>query len=279
MTASIRREHLVDAEQLVVDQLGLAEARHPRPGVLEAEHQAALELALAAGQLLVVDAAPRRSWRARRARPAAPASSLRGQAAHRDPDQSGVDVLAGEGEDGVGQSALLADLLEEPARGATAERGVEHAEREAARVGPGQPVHAQDDVDLLELAGGLDDAGADAARLRDLATDDRLGGPVEEAVAAEGLAHPAHASPRGRRCRRRPRPCARGGSDACRSGRPASRVIASIDSTVPAIGRPSGESPQAWRGEQVVRDVVGVVVVHRDLVEDHVTLGLDVVGA
>ena len=28
--------------------------------------------------------------------------------------------------------------------------------------------------------------------------------------------------------------------------------------------------------EQVVHDVVGVVVVHRDLVEDHLTLGLDV---
>ena len=34
-------EHLVDAEQLVVDQLGLAEAGHPRAGVLEAEHQPA----------------------------------------------------------------------------------------------------------------------------------------------------------------------------------------------------------------------------------------------
>ena len=31
--------------------------------------------------------------------------------------------------------------------------------------------------------------------------------------------------------------------------------------------------------EQVVDDVVGVVVVHRDLVEDHVALGLDVLGA
>jgi hypothetical protein len=32
------------------------------------------------------------------------------------------------------------------------------------------------------------------------------------------------------------------------------------------------------RGEEVVDDVVGVVVVHRDLVEDDVPLGLDVVG-
>ena len=60
--------------------------------------------------------------------------------------------------------------------------------------------------------------------------------------------------------------------------RSASRVSALIDSTVPAIGRPSGVSPQACRGEQVVHHVVGVVVVHGDLVEDHVTLGLDVLG-
>ena len=115
---------------------------------------------------------------------------LGGQAADRDPDQAGVDVLAGEGEDGVGQAALLADLLEQPARRAAAERGVEHAEGEAARsserVSPFTPEH---DVDLLELTGRLDHARTPTRRA--VATwrrDDRLGGAVEEAVAAEGLA-------------------------------------------------------------------------------------------
>ena len=60
------------------------------------------------------------------------------QAADRDADQAGVGVVAGEGEDGVGQAAALADLLEEPRGRAAAEGGVEHAEREAAVVVAGQ---------------------------------------------------------------------------------------------------------------------------------------------
>ena len=42
--------------QPVVDQLGLAQPRHPRRGVLEAEHQAAAQLALAAFELRLGDA-------------------------------------------------------------------------------------------------------------------------------------------------------------------------------------------------------------------------------
>src|SRR4051812_28108814 len=37
-------ERLVDAQEGAVDELGLAEAAHPGPGVLHAEHQAAGEL-------------------------------------------------------------------------------------------------------------------------------------------------------------------------------------------------------------------------------------------
>ena len=122
-----------------------------------------------------------------------------------------------------------------------------------------------------------DRAGRDPAGARAVAAAaPGASSPVEEAVAAERRAHLAHergvvdvAGDGDHHVRR-------AGSGAGRSGAIWSRVSAAIDSTVPAIGRPSGESPQAWRGEEVVDDVVGVVVVHRDLVEDHVALGLDV---
>ena len=78
---------------------------------------------------------------------------LVGQAADGDTDQAGVGVVAREREDGVGQAAALADLLEQPARGAAAEGGVEHAEREPAVVVAGQALHAEHQVDLLEAAG------------------------------------------------------------------------------------------------------------------------------
>ena len=186
-------DHLVDAEQLVVDELGLADARHPRAGVLQAEHQAALELALAARELLVGDAARPRPWRARRG-PTRARRRLAGQAADRDPDQAGVGVVAGEGEDGVGQAALLAHLLEQPRRRAAAERGVEHAEGEAAVVGAGHALDAEHEVDLLERAGGARPrrgrAPGGRARLR--AARPASAVAVEEAAAAERLPHLAH---------------------------------------------------------------------------------------
>ena len=72
VTALDPRQHLVDAEQLAVDQLGLAEPAHPRAGVLQAEHQPAAQLALAALELLVGDAAGATTARAARGRSPAP---------------------------------------------------------------------------------------------------------------------------------------------------------------------------------------------------------------
>ena len=72
VTASIRRQHLVDGEQLAVDQLGLADPAHPRAGVLQAEHQRPAQLALAALELLGGDARRRRPCPARRGRWPAP---------------------------------------------------------------------------------------------------------------------------------------------------------------------------------------------------------------
>ena len=56
-------------------------------------------------------------------------------------------------------------------------------------------------------------------------------------------------------------------------------VIDSMVSTVPRIGRPSGVGAEHRVGELLVDEVAGVVVAHRDLFEDHVALGLDVVRA
>ena len=50
------RDHLVDAGQLVVQQLGLGDPGHPRARLLHAQHEAAAELALAALELLRGDA-------------------------------------------------------------------------------------------------------------------------------------------------------------------------------------------------------------------------------
>ena len=202
------------------------------------------------------------------------------QAADRDADQAGVDVLAGEGEDGVGQPALLADLLEQPARGAAAERGVEHAEREAARRRSGS-ARCTPSTTLTCSNWRVASAtpGADAARAS------RPGGratgsavPVEEAVRART-------------------PCAPGVRRSAWSTLPATAttmllgaVVALVEAADLLAGHRldrlggAGDRPAerrvapGLRGEEVVRDVVGVVVVHRDLVEDHVTLGLDVLG-
>ena len=72
------------------------------------------QLALAAGQLLVGDAVGGDLGELG-AHDGEHVVELAGQAADRDADQAGVGVVAGEGEDRVGQAALLADLLEQPA--------------------------------------------------------------------------------------------------------------------------------------------------------------------
>ena len=59
--------------------------------------------------------------------------------AHVEADLAGVDVLAGERVDGVGQAALLAHLLEQPRRAGAAEDRVQHPQREAALVAAGSP--------------------------------------------------------------------------------------------------------------------------------------------
>ena len=57
------------------------------------------------------------------------------------------------------------------------------------------------------------------------------------------------------------------------------RVIDDTESTLPITGRPTGWSPNMADRNTSAERVLGVVVAHRDLFEDHVAFELDVVGA
>mgnify|MGYP006146096513 CR=1 FL=1 len=63
--------------------------------------------------------------------------------------KAGVGVVAGEGEDRVGQAATLPDLLEEAARQSPTQDLVGHGQRIAVGVAEGQGMHAEGDVRLL----------------------------------------------------------------------------------------------------------------------------------
>ena len=139
---------------------------------------------------------------------ASTSSSLVGRQPTETPDQAGVGVVAGEGEDRVGQAAALADLLEQPGRRAAAEGGVEHAEGEAAVVVAVHALHAEHQVDLLERAGrprpcpGAPAPRSAAAAAAGPAARRRRGSRCGRTPRAPGARRR-----RGRGCRRRRRPC------------------------------------------------------------------------
>ena len=137
----------------------------------------------------------------------------------------------GEGVDRVGQAAPLAHLLEQPRRRAAAEGGVEHAEGVAARRRCGSgPCMPSTRLTCSNGRRGARPPGVHAgARGRAARRRPAASSPVEEAAAAEGLAHLAYDGRRGRRCRRPRRPCCRAGSGAGRTGGPGARVSAVID--------------------------------------------------
>src|SRR5207249_4347610 len=78
---------------------------------------------------------------------------------HVEADQPRVRVLRGEGVHGVGETALLADLLEEARRRRAAEDRVEDRGGEAAAVGTGDADRPDTDVVLLGLLGLEAEAG------------------------------------------------------------------------------------------------------------------------
>src|SRR5689334_5842261 len=154
-----RGQDLVDRLEVRVDQLGLAEPAHPGRRVLEAEHDRPAELALAALQLGVgqpavdhlADLVPADGQHLVR---------LGREAAHVHAPDAGVGMLRAEAVHRVGQPPLLPHLLEQPGRHAAAQRGVEHAERVLALVGPGQALAAEHQVGLLDRARHQPHAGA-----------------------------------------------------------------------------------------------------------------------
>ena len=206
---------------------------------------------------------------------------LAGQASDGDPDQAGVGVVGGEGEDRVGQAAALAHLLEEPAGGAATECGVEHAEGEPAVVVARQALHAEHQVDLLERPGRLDRPGIDVRR------------PARPRTGSA----PAARRGRGSRCARRTasnRAHDGGVVEVAGHRRPrvGRAVVPLVEAHAPGCGsaprsrldrcrrsgaRAGSRSPTPAPRTGCVRRR-RVVVVHRDLVEDHVALGLDVLG-
>src|SRR5690606_26093390 len=87
-------EHLVDRHEPVVDQLALADAGHARAGVLQAEHETAAHLALAADDLLLGEALGDHPGELVAA-DLQHLVDLRRQAAHVDAELAGVGVLGG----------------------------------------------------------------------------------------------------------------------------------------------------------------------------------------
>jgi len=149
-------ECLVDTEQAAGHQLGLADTRHPGARVLEAHDQAAAQLTLAALELL--DGETRRCHlRELVAADAEHVQQVARSARAADREVSAVDVLTAERVDRVGEASSLADLLEESARRAAAEGGVQDPQRETPRVVAGVGGKPHDERGLL--GGPLDHDG------------------------------------------------------------------------------------------------------------------------
>ena len=183
-----------------------------------------------------------------------------------------VDVLARVRVDRVGQAALLAHLLEQARRGRAAEDRVEHAQREAALV-------AARDARARRGRGGT---------ARSPSVEAQRAASRPRAPAGRRRRRPSpRASPRRRSTSSTSRSCSTLPAAAttrfdrarsARRGRPRSRGTGTvaITSARPITGRPSGWSPKTAVGEHVVHLVRGLVLVHRDLLDHDLALGVDV---
>jgi hypothetical protein len=81
-----------------------------------------------------------------------------------DADDAGVGVVAGERVDGVGETALLPYLLEEPGGHAATQDRIEHTEREPTVVEPVQAGGAEHQVGLLDWPAHHGRAGSEPRR-------------------------------------------------------------------------------------------------------------------
>src|SRR6266516_3631722 len=141
-------DQVVDAENVAVGQLALADPGHPRARVLETEHDASAHLALASLDLSfgdravgdVVELGPNQVEHLLGLARLAPGVHA---------EQPGIGIARAERVDRVRQAALLADALEQPRAHPAAERGRHHAEGPAPLVVPGDASHADHHIGLL----------------------------------------------------------------------------------------------------------------------------------
>ena len=149
------RQHAVERLALVAVDVLAGQMRHAARGALETEHQTALQVILRALQL------------ARRERLGFQAAQLADHdvdelrhgvvgAAGVDRGRASVAVGAQAGEHGVGQPALLADVLEQPRTHRAAEHGVERQGDVAVGIAVDEAGRAQTHVALLEVLGAQD---------------------------------------------------------------------------------------------------------------------------
>ena len=267
-------DQTVERENLGVGDNRLPEPGHPRRGRLHPEHQPALQVLLGALQLLLGQVAcgdvrdlvggdRERLGEVVLARPDV------------DPDLAGVCVLREEAVDRVGEAALLADLLEEPGRGGAAEDRVEDRGGEPAAVGAREAGSREADVVLLgvlalEAPAGLRSLSERRADTRPLVAG--LGalvdGPLDERHELVVVDAPG-----------------RGDHDV--PGRVEGAVVAAQGPAADARDHLGGADDRPAEGvtaedrlaDQVVDELLRGVLVHCDLLEHDLALGVEVVEA
>ncbi len=188
-----------------------------------------------------------------------------------DAEDAGVGVLGTEAVDGVGHPPLLADLLEEPRRGRSAEDRVEQRRGEAAAVGARDAGRAEAEVVLLGLLALEAEPGA--GQLRERPADAGAGSRGRSSASLAALKQGDEAVvvevP--------------GGGDHDVAGRVGTAVVARErtaadrrDDLGGADDRPSERMVgEDGLREQVVHELLRRVLVHRDLLEHDLALLVD----
>src|SRR5437588_2425329 len=182
-----------------------------------------------------------------------------------------LEVRRPVGVHGVHQAALFADLLEEPARHPTAEDLVQGREGEAVIVAPREGPHPHDHIGLLGRPGAHD---LPAGRRRSTVVRRRSRAGNRRHAALEARRYLVVVQVAGGRQHQIRGPVV--GEEVPGDGVAAEGRDRLCGREHLAPGRMLWE--QGF-GEQVVDELRGLVLVHQDLLEDHLALGLELVGA
>ena len=147
-TASIRASTSSTVSTSPCSSSDRADAAHPRPRVLSRQQHLGAEVALGHRQLTLGDAVAREQIELA-FHDAQHLVDVLGRRAHHDGQRAGVLVGGTLGPHRVGEAALFAHLLEEPAREAAPQHVVEDGQRPAALVEARHRPRAVDEVRLL----------------------------------------------------------------------------------------------------------------------------------